>query len=154
MSARLPSMAMALASVLGVAHAATITVNSAADMTADDGQCTLREAIVAANTNTASGAAAGECAAGTAGPDTIAFNIPETGVRTVALSSALPSITETITLDGYTQPGAVANTLAVGSNATLMIQVSGRTGSSVLRLDGAASSGSTIRGLVVNQYDG
>ena len=42
------------------AQAATITVNSLADTTADDGQCTLREAITAANTDNASG----ECAAG------------------------------------------------------------------------------------------
>jgi CSLREA domain-containing protein len=37
------------------AQAATITVNSLADTTADDGQCTLREAITAANTDNASG---------------------------------------------------------------------------------------------------
>jgi CSLREA domain-containing protein len=41
-----------------------IVVNSALDEIADEGQCTLREAITAANTNTASGAASGECAAG------------------------------------------------------------------------------------------
>ena len=59
------------------AGAATITVNSTADGAgANDGVCTLREAILAANTNTASGAAAGECVAGTAGLDTIAFAIP------------------------------------------------------------------------------
>jgi CSLREA domain-containing protein len=46
------------------ATAATITVNSTADVRANDGICTLREAIIAANTNTASGVAAGECAAG------------------------------------------------------------------------------------------
>src|SRR5689334_9821322 len=40
----------------------SITVNSTADTVANDGQCTLREAITAANTDTASGAAAGECA--------------------------------------------------------------------------------------------
>jgi CSLREA domain-containing protein len=46
------------------AWAATITVNSLAD-DADgaDGECTLREAITAANTDTASGTATGECAA-------------------------------------------------------------------------------------------
>ncbi|MEO8133896.1 MAG: CSLREA domain-containing protein, partial [Betaproteobacteria bacterium] len=44
--------------------AATIVVNSAADVAANDGQCTLREAITSANTNTVSGALPGECAAG------------------------------------------------------------------------------------------
>src|SRR3990172_6675144 len=41
------------------AHAETITVNSAADVVADDGVCTLREAITAANTDAASGATPG-----------------------------------------------------------------------------------------------
>src|SRR5215471_16669020 len=45
--------------------AATIIVNSTADVAnATDGLCTLREAIAAANNNVASGAVAGECAAG------------------------------------------------------------------------------------------
>ena len=48
------------------AFARTITVNSTADTAADDGVCTLREAIAAANTNAASGAMTGECAAGEA----------------------------------------------------------------------------------------
>ena len=42
--------------VISVAYAATITVNSLDDTVANDGQCTLREAIIAANTDTASGA--------------------------------------------------------------------------------------------------
>ena len=45
-------------------NAAVITVNSLGDTTANDGACTLREAITAANSNTTSGAMAGECAAG------------------------------------------------------------------------------------------
>ena len=36
------------------AYAASITVNSLADTVGDDGICTLREAIIAANTDTAS----------------------------------------------------------------------------------------------------
>ena len=43
--------------------ATTITVNSLSDVAnGSDGLCTLREAITAANSDTASGAAAGECA--------------------------------------------------------------------------------------------
>jgi CSLREA domain-containing protein len=45
-------------------------VNTSADVVADDGQCSLREAITAANTDTASGASGGECGAGN-GADTI-----------------------------------------------------------------------------------
>jgi CSLREA domain-containing protein len=46
------------------AYATTIPVSTNADTVADDGACSLREAITAANTDTASGAAAGECPAG------------------------------------------------------------------------------------------
>src|SRR5262245_38014270 len=82
-----------------VASASTITVNSTADTaSAADGLCTLREAIVAANMNTASGGVAGECQAGEASPtvDTIAFDIPGSGVRTIAPTSALPTIMEAV----------------------------------------------------------
>jgi len=53
----------------------TITVNSTQDViSSTDGFCTLREAVIAANTNTTSGGVAGECPAGTVGLDTI--NLP------------------------------------------------------------------------------
>jgi len=53
---------------------ATINVNSAADTVADDGVCTLREAVTAANTNMASGSTGNECTAGSSGAlDTITF---------------------------------------------------------------------------------
>lgn len=60
--------------VASPAWASTITVNSLDDTTANDGQCTLREAITSANNNTASGAAAGECAAGS-GSDVIDIGV-------------------------------------------------------------------------------
>ena len=50
--------------------ARTIKVNSTDDIIANDGLCTLREAVIAANTDTASGAMDGECRAGK-GADTI-----------------------------------------------------------------------------------
>jgi CSLREA domain-containing protein len=56
------------------AQAATITVGTAADDTTVNANCTLREAITAANTN----AAVDACASGAAGADTISFNIPTT----------------------------------------------------------------------------
>jgi CSLREA domain-containing protein len=84
--------------------AATITVNSTADTAANDGHCTLREAIVAANTDTASGVAVGECAAGS-GADVLDL----TGVSgTITLTSALPSITTDMALTG---PGAANLTI-------------------------------------------
>src|SRR5262245_7467146 len=41
-----------------------INVNTLADTKADDGSCSLREAIIAANMNKTSGYKSGECAAG------------------------------------------------------------------------------------------
>jgi CSLREA domain-containing protein len=79
--------------------AGTITVNSTADVAnSTDGVCTLREAITAANTDTASGPTAGECTAG-GGADTINFSV--TG--TIDLASALPDISSEMLLNG---PGA------------------------------------------------
>jgi CSLREA domain-containing protein len=43
-----------------------IVVTISADIVADDGECSLREAIIAANSNTPSGAQPGECPAGSA----------------------------------------------------------------------------------------
>jgi CSLREA domain-containing protein len=155
----------------GVAAASTITVNSTADtVNATDGLCTLREAIIAANTNTPSGVVAGECAAGQASPtvDTIAFAIPGSGVHTITLGSALPDITDPVTIDGYTQPrndgsGLLAspNTLAVGDNAVILIKISGAAGVGIFRLcnptgcgEPGVSDGSTIQGLSIVQASG
>src|SRR5881394_1149609 len=72
------------------AEAATLTVNTADDH--NDGvcnaaDCTLREAISAANTG-----------------DTISFNIPGSGVRTINATSGFV-ITKAVTIDGSTQSG-------------------------------------------------
>ena len=104
------------------ASAATITVNTTSDAVGDDGLCTFREAIVAANTNTASGLSAGECISGAPGLDTIVFAIPGAGVKTITPSVTLQAITEAVFIDGYSQLGASANTnpehTACRSNAT------------------------------------
>jgi CSLREA domain-containing protein len=78
--------------------ASTITVNSTSDAAnASDGLCTLREAITAANNNAASGAAVGECAAGSSsGQDTINFSV--TG--TINLTGALPNLSSSMTIIG------------------------------------------------------
>src|SRR5438477_4635761 len=56
------------------ARAAAITVNTTSDVIADDGSCSLREAIIAANTNAASGLSLNECSAGGNGStDTISL---------------------------------------------------------------------------------
>ena len=82
---------------------AAITVNSTSDAAANDGQCTLREAITAANTDSPSGAAAGECGAG-AGTDTITISV--TG--TINLTGALPEISTNMSIIG---PGSAQLTV-------------------------------------------
>ncbi|HYK43396.1 MAG TPA: CSLREA domain-containing protein [Thermoanaerobaculia bacterium] len=144
------AIAAAIAAIPTAAYANTITVNSTADVVANDGQCTFREAIIAANTNTASGGTAGECAAGAAGLDTIAFNIAGAGVHTIAPSgTALPTLTEPVTIDGYTQPGASPNTAAFPAalNTVLLVELN-LAGVGELSFD---APGSTVRGLVLNR---
>ncbi len=94
--------AVTLIATAASANAATITVNDGGDTTADDGACTLREAITAANTNAASGATPGECAAGEDGPavrDAIQFGLTA-GFHVISPGSALPVATDTVEIDG------------------------------------------------------
>ncbi len=57
--------ALVLLALAPVAHATTtIVVTTASDTVANDGRCSLREALTAANTDTASGLKNGECPAG------------------------------------------------------------------------------------------
>ena len=149
----------------GPAHATTtFTVNSTADHAdanpADgfcdtgntvpgvggepENECTLRAAINQANY--------------TPGTDTVNFNIPtgvrdpDSGVKTLAPESALPTIAKPLTINGYSQPGAQPNTKTVGSDAVLNIELSGASAPS--GVDGLVigASGSTVRGLVVNRW--
>src|SRR5215510_1183969 len=83
-SRALVAIAMAVAAV---APAATFTVTN----TNDSGAGSLRQAILDANAN--------------AGPDTIDFAIPGSGVHTIAPTSGLPTVTGPTTLDATTQPG-------------------------------------------------
>lgn len=110
-----PVAAVLLAALSFDALAATITVNSLADNAADDGSCTLREAIIAANNSSSSGTTPGECAAGELDPviDRIEFASGVTG--TISLSSALPNINDPADLIG---PGASQLTIDGGAITT------------------------------------
>jgi len=127
----------------GDACDAAITVNSTADPgdgTCDGTECTLREAITVANAN--------------AGTDTIDFDIPGAGPHTISPGSALPTITDPVTIDGYTQPGASPNTNppGSGSNAVLKIELDGtNAGANANGLTISAGS-STVKGLAINRF--
>lgn len=77
--------------------AATITVNTVADAAPiNNGQCTLREAILNANANNQSGST--DCTAGS-GADVINFNLPA-GPQTINLTGELPAISDSVTING------------------------------------------------------
>jgi len=126
--------------------AATFVVNSTADTpdatlngTCADasGNCTFRAAIQEANNTTAL--------------DAISFNIAGAGTQVITVTSVLPTVTNPVIIDGYTQPGASANTLAVGNNAVLRIELRATSfvGSQPFTIVGGNS---TMRGLIVNLF--
>lgn len=63
------------------------------------------EVISTGNTGTGTLRWAIEQANATFGQDLISFNIPGTGVQSIKPTTALPTITETVIIDGTTQPG-------------------------------------------------
>jgi len=120
------------------AAAATITVNTTADnLTAGDGQCTLREAVI--NSNTASDHSGGDCVAGTGGGDTITFSLAlpakillRQGVINISTPVAIAGPTVgVLTLDGRLRSGvfsiAAAGTTSI-SNLTIRHGVSNEGG--------------------------
>ena len=128
------------------AYAATFTVTN----TNNSGTGSLRQAILDAN------AASSD--------DTIKFSIPSTDpncndttdVCTISPTSLLEPITDKVTIDGYTQPGADPNTAITNSNnADLKVELSGASAPSNafgLAVSGAGAAGTTIKGLVINRF--
>ncbi len=114
--------------------AVTFVVNTTADH--DDGSCaqgvggdcTLREAIIAANN--------------TPGADEIRFNIGGGGAQTISPTSALPTITDPVVIDGTTQPGFAG---------TPLIELNGANAGIVNGLTITAGN-STVQGLVINRF--
>jgi len=124
-----------LAVLLGAAsRAATFTVTN----TNSAGPGSLRQAILDANAAT--------------GPDRIEFAIPGAGVHTITPFPPLPTITDPVVIDGYTQPGSSPNTLADGTNAVLLIEL--REISNTAPSDGLiiTAGNSTVRGLVLDGF--
>ena len=149
---KLCSCLLVLAAMRPVAEAATITVTDTGDMIAVDGLVTLREAITSANNN--ANVNSDVVAMGAYGTDTIKFNIAGAGVHTIAPTIALPTITDPVTIDGYTQPGSAANTQTIdGDDAVLLIELNGANAGAANGFTITAGS-STVRGLVINGFTG
>jgi len=119
--------------------------NDTGDPACDDGAgyCTLRAAIEQANASANSG-----------GADRIEFGLG----GTISPSSALPQITEAVVIDGYAgaPSGASENTNgpSQGFNAVLTVVLDGNSAGNFvpgLRITGG---GSTVRGLVIQRFDG
>jgi len=108
------------------AHAASFSVTN----TNNSGSGSLRQAIINANSTTAS--------------DTISFAIGS-GAASIIPTSALPPIIYPVTLDATTQPGYAGSPL---------IQLSGNgagSGARGLYITGAAS-GSSVKGFIINKF--
>lgn len=104
------------------------------------GVCTLRAAMQEANTRVV--------------PVAINFNIPGGGVKTIAPATRLPiltNVTAPITIDGFTQAGASANTDPLESNAVYTIEI---TGTGPGGIDGFFLAGAnvTLRGLNIHSF--
>src|SRR6266446_1848437 len=127
-------LAVGLTMIAQSAIAATFTVTN----TNDSGGGSLRQAILNANANP--------------GADSINFNIPGAGVHSIIPLSVLPTITDPVVLDGYTQPGSSPNTLATGNNSIHLIELNGN--GAVFPALTVTAGNCILRGLVINRFNG
>lgn len=108
--------------------------------TNDSGPGSLRQAILEVN------------AASTIG-DQIQFAITNLST-TISPASALPAIADAVTIDGYTQSGALANTSPQAFNGVVRVRLAGASagaGANGLVLVGGSS---TVRGLMITGFNG
>src|SRR5262249_36601418 len=105
--------------------------------TNDSGTGSLRQAITDANSM---------------GGGTINFNIPGAGVHTISPLTVFPTITQTVTIDGYSQPGSSANTnpTTMGLNAVITIELHGTVNDGL----NIQADNCTVQGLVINSFPG
>lgn len=142
----------------GFASGTTI-VTSTSDTSADDGLCTLREAVIASNTNTSSGATPGECNGAhtlIAPTGTLTFSGSDLSLSSsITLRSAGPGLT---TLRGTGLTGIVftAGTVSITNCAidasTFLVQspasvaLAATSGAASVVLSGALTNNGTITG--------
>jgi uncharacterized repeat protein (TIGR01451 family) len=109
--------------------------------TADSGPGSLRQAILDANS------------AVFPGLDLINFNIGTGGAQTIAPLSPLPTIAEAVVINGTSQPGFTGTPL-IELNGSLAGASASGLQLAVNTVAGTSSSGSTVRGLVINRFSG
>ncbi|WP_435015990.1 hypothetical protein TA3x_003548 [Tundrisphaera sp. TA3] len=88
------------------------------------------------------------------GPDTINFRLADPTIR---LNTFLPIIISPIAIDGFSQPGARANTLADGDDALPGVVITAPDDAPVFdafTINRTLSGGTSIRGLVINNLVG
>lgn len=126
----------------------TLIVNSTADNDLRDAELTLREAILVANGDLSfDDLSPGEQAQVTVDPgvDLIHFDLPGVGVRTIAPTSALPAVTDSVAIDGTSQDGYA------GTPVVRLLGTGAGAGANGLRLEAGAS---TVKGLAIVGFAG
>jgi len=132
------------------AYAATFNVTN----TNDSGPGSLREAILTSNQS--------------AGPNSITFNIPGSGIQKITLNSPLPIVTVPVNIDGTTQPGFSRSPLIELNGQTFIlglpnsrhladgVQPHGQDASATTRSGNLeiSAGNSTVRGLRFNNFSG
>lgn len=129
-------MLLTIALAAGSVSAATYTVSN----TGDSGLGSLRQALLSANANP--------------GADAVVFNIPGSGIHTIAPLTPLPELTNTVSIDGYSQPGANPNSLPGGNDAKLLIRLDGYNlpNGFPIGLSFSNAGGNAVRGLVIVRF--
>lgn len=153
----IPTFAVAALLLAGPARAAVFTVDTTSDAplsgcTAAAADCSLRGAILAANA--------------AVGADRIEFDLPTSDPGFVAATahwridaaSSMPNNAGDLEIDGYTQSGAVANTLAPdagGTNAVLKVELRNAGSSQNTGLDAGSANFDArfvLRGLAISRF--
>lgn len=114
--------------------------------TSDSGPGSLYQAITDANS--------------IPGADRILFNIPGSGVHTINVSARnqLPTIVDSLEIDGYSQPGAKPNSVDRGDDAVILIQLDGGAGgfasanNGLVFYRGSGVTNYSVRGLSVTGF--
>lgn len=149
-----PAVAAAPTGATANLYIVAYTFDTPGDCTLSPMHCTLREAITASNAHPP----------GPGNTNLIQFDIQQgcdatTHVCTISPTSPLPTISQAVVIDGYSQPGSSPNTLPLsgGTNAGLRIELNGlsagvASGLAVSPASPDSTLGTVIQGLAINRF--